>query len=382
MKFVFFVHSLISDWNHGNAHFLRGIVSELIARKHTVESYEPENSWSYRNLIKEYGNDAAESFHKIYPNLKIYQYKPHEIKLEEVLKDADVVIVHEWNDYELVYRIGLQKKTNGSFKLFFHDTHHRAVTDPESISLYDLTNYDGVLAFGEVIRKIYKERCWAENAWTWHEAADTRIFKPLNKQKCGDVVWIGNWGDEERSTELGYFLFKPIKDMNLRGQIYGVRYPSGAIEVLKDSGLEYKGWIPNYKVPEVFSRFKLTIHVPRRPYVEMLPGIPTIRPFEAMACGIPLICSPWEDTEGLFTAGKDYLTAKNGNQMKEYMKMLLNDNEVAEQLVSQGLKTIKEKHTCSHRVDQLLKICAELGMKNTGVKSQTDSIFVNQRGSL
>lgn len=52
-----------------------------------------------------------------------------------------------------------------------------------------------------------------------------------------------------------------------------------------------------------FAQFKVTIHVPRRPYTQALPGIPTIRLFEALACGIPLIGAPWDDVEGLFTPG-------------------------------------------------------------------------------
>ena len=39
----------------------------------------------------------------------------------------------------------------------------------------------------------------------------------------------------------------------------------------------------------MFARYRVTVHVPRRPYVAALPGIPTIRPFEALACGIPLV---------------------------------------------------------------------------------------------
>ncbi|MEH6680305.1 MAG: hypothetical protein V7724_07135 [Sediminicola sp.] len=42
MKIVMLYHSLYSDWNHGNAHFLRGVAKELIKRSHNVEVYEPE----------------------------------------------------------------------------------------------------------------------------------------------------------------------------------------------------------------------------------------------------------------------------------------------------------------------------------------------------
>ena len=46
------------------------------------------------------------------------------------------------------------------------------------------------------------------------------------------------------------------------------------------------------KCRKFLGRFKATVHVPRRPYVKALPGIPTIRVFEALACGIPLDLFP------------------------------------------------------------------------------------------
>jgi spore maturation protein CgeB len=45
VKFVLFYHPLVSDWNHGHAHFLRGIVRELTARGHEVALYEPADGW-------------------------------------------------------------------------------------------------------------------------------------------------------------------------------------------------------------------------------------------------------------------------------------------------------------------------------------------------
>ena len=79
---------------------------------------------------------------------------------------------------------------------------------------YDLTNYDGVLAFGDVIKNIYLVEGWTKHAWTWHEAADTNVFKPLPaKEYEGDFVWIGNWGDDERTKELHEFIIEPIKQL-------------------------------------------------------------------------------------------------------------------------------------------------------------------------
>jgi spore maturation protein CgeB len=100
--------------------------------------------------------------------------------------------------------------------------------------------------------------------------------------------------------------------------------------------------------------------VPRRPYAQMLPGIPTIRPFEALACGIPLISAPWDDCECLFTPGKDFLVARNGAEMKRYLKALLRDEAMARELAGHGRQTILSRHTCTHRADELLAIYAEL----------------------
>lgn len=364
MRVVMFYHSLVSDWNHGNAHFLRGVAAELTRRGHEVIIYEPGDSWSRQNLTAEYGNGPVRDFHDAYPLLSSAQYELDAFDLDAALDGADLVIVHEWNDRELVHRIGQRRATSGGFKLLFHDTHHRAVTDPESMAAYDLSRYDGVLAFGKTIQDIYLSRGWAQRAWTWHEAADTCVFHPIEGvEKTGDLVWIGNWGDEERTAELMEYLVRPVKDLGLKGRAYGVRYPETVVSTLAGAGVEYGGWLPNYRVPEVFARHRVTIHVPRRPYVKALPGIPTIRVFEALACGIPLVCSPWNDAEGLFFPGQDFLVASQGEEMKRHLRALLEDADMAEELAQHGRETVLARHTCAHRVDELLVICQELGLE-------------------
>ena len=70
MRVVMFYHSLLSDWNHGNAHFLRGVATELRARGHDVEVYEPRDAWSLQNLLAEHGEGALEGFRRAYPGLE------------------------------------------------------------------------------------------------------------------------------------------------------------------------------------------------------------------------------------------------------------------------------------------------------------------------
>ncbi|HEU4698794.1 MAG TPA: glycosyltransferase [Gemmatimonadales bacterium] len=364
MRVVMFYHSLLSDWNHGNAHFLRGVVSELLARGHDVVVYEAADAWSVANLVAEHGTAPLERFRTAYPTLESRRYDPATLDLGRALDGADLVLVHEWNDHALVRRIGEHRAGSapaGGYRLLFHDTHHRSVTERDSMAAYDLAHYDGVLAFGELIRRRYLEEGWTGRAWTWHEAADARVFRPIpGEPREGDLVWVGNWGDEERTAELREFLIEPAKRLGLRTRIHGVRYPEHARAMLADAGIEYAGWLPNYEAPRVFARFALTVHVPRRPYVESLPGIPTIRVFEALACGIPLICSPWDDAERLFTPGADYLVARNGREMQDLMATLLAAPDAARRLAEHGRRTILARHTCAHRVDELLAVYDEL----------------------
>jgi spore maturation protein CgeB len=362
MRIVMFYHSLVSDWNHGNAHFLRGVVAELQSRGHSVQVLEPGDSWSRAHLIREQGNQAVEGFRQAYPHLDGRQYTWETLDLNTELEGADLVLVHEWNDPHLVEAIGRHRAAVGGYRLLFHDTHHRSVTERASMAAYRLESYDGVLAFGEVIRQRYLAEGWADRVWTWHEAADTRVFFPRTTmgRDQRDVVWVGNWGDEERTAELEEFLIDPVASLGLSARVYGVRYPVEALTRLAGAGIQYCGWIPNYRVPEVFADHRLTLHIPRRPYVEALPGIPTIRVFEALACGIPLICSPWDDAEYLFSPGVDFLVACNGREMRQQIAWLLHDREAALELARHGRETVLRRHTCGHRVNQLMAIMSEL----------------------
>jgi spore maturation protein CgeB len=366
MRIALFCHSLLSDWNHGNAHFLRGIVSELAARGHAVRVFEPRDAWSVANLVADHGPQALDLARRAFPEITPIRYQPERLELDRALAGCNLVIVHEWNEPGLVQRLGEHRRAGGHYRLLFHDTHHRAATRPEEIRRFDLSGYDGVLAFGEAVRQIYLRQGWAARAFTWHEAADVRRFFPQaregDEEDLGDVAWIGNWGDGERTAELSEFLFEPIRSLGLRASIYGVRYPSEALRLLEASGARYGGWLPNVRVPAVLAGHRFTVHVPRRAYVRHLPGIPTIRPFEALACGAPLVSAPWEDVEGLFTPGKDYLVARSGDEMRVHMKALASDAALRAELGARGRATVLARHTCAHRVDELLAICGELGI--------------------
>jgi spore maturation protein CgeB len=367
LRIRLFAHSWISDWNHGNAHFLRGLARELVHMGHEVRCYEEIGAWSLSNLVREgeAGARAIDSFHETYPELDVRFYQRDDsfpAFLNHELAGADLVIIHEWNEPEVVNEILARKRRLG-FRALFHDTHHRAYTNAKQILRFHLHLFDGVLAFGEAIRRIYLDGFGVARVWTFHEAADVSVFRPLERTKENDVVWIGNWGDEERTEELMEFLVDPAEHLiadHRRVLVHGVRYPEEARDRLQRSGIEYSGYLPNLGAPEVYARSRLALHVPRRQYANGLSGVPTIRVFEVLACGIPLVCAPWTDTEQLFRPNQDYVLARTGSEMSAVLAELLRSESSRRQIALSGLETIRQHHTCRHRAEQLMEICGDI----------------------
>lgn len=371
MRFVFYTHSLVSDWNHGNAHFLRGVMRDLVRRGHETLALEPVDAWSRQNLLKTQGQAAVDRFARDFPELRSEQYGPG-FDHEAALADADVVLVHEWTEPALVERIGRIRRDGAPFTLLFHDTHHRAVSAQEDIAGLLLKDYDGILAFGETLRERYLKAGWGSQVFTWHEAADDTLFHPHpGIEREQDLIWIGNWGDNERTAEISEFLIEPAASLGLSGTVRGVRYPDEAVAAVRRAGLSYGGWIANADAPEAFARHKVTLHIPRRPYVQSLPGIPTIRVFEALAAGIPLLSAPWNDAEGLFRPGQDFLFARNGEEMQRLLHEVTTDPDLARSLAASGLETILARHTCRHRVDELLAVLGQVGSAQVTRQLQT-----------
>ena len=105
--------------------------------------------------------------------------------------------------------------------------------------------------------------------------------------------------------------------------------------------------------------------------MRLLPGIPTIRVFEALACGIPLVSAPWSDAEGLFPDGA-YLSVAEGSQMMRALRSVREDREMSAAMVTTGLKTIRQHHTCRHRAEQLVGIVADIRGSSLQSQSQHD----------
>ena len=133
-----------------------------------------------QNLVAEHGEAPLADFARAYPMLQSTPLRQRRRSTSTPRSTAPTSCsCTSGTTTRWCARIGAHRRDGGSYRLLFHDTHHRCVTEPAAMAAYDLRHYDGVLAFGEVIRDLYLRTRLGRRAWTWHEAADTRVFRPL-----------------------------------------------------------------------------------------------------------------------------------------------------------------------------------------------------------
>ena len=207
-----------------------------------------------------------------------------------------------------------------SHLLLFHDTHHRAVERPAGDPRVRSSGYDGVLAFGETLAEVYRR-------WGWGDArldlARGGRHAPASIRRATEGAARRAWsGSATGATASGPrrledFLLAPgarrrPAARHLRRALSATRRKA----MLARYGARYRGWLPNAaRARSIRARIWPPCTCRAAPTSTILPGIPTIRVFEALACGIPLVSRAVGRQRGLFAPGEDYLVARDGAEM-------------------------------------------------------------------
>lgn len=316
MKISFLNPSLATG--QSGARFVHGVIAELGELGHSVDALEPTRDQTAAELVAG-------------------------------LDDPDLVVVHDSSPPELVGEIGSHHRRRDDYRLLLHATDRAAETN--GIDTLDLSGYDGILAGEEAIRHDYLDAGW-ERAWTWHEAADTRIFHPLPAiEPEADLISFASWADGARGAALRNLLLRPARQLRLRGAVHGPPAPRSARLRLRLAGLRHGPPVSDHAIPELFARHRLTVQIPSQPT--------PISPVEALACGIPLIAAPGGD-DGLFRPEQDYLVARDCAETREAMQAIIELPDFAAELGQRGLESVRAGHTCAHRAQELLEISGVL----------------------
>jgi spore maturation protein CgeB len=352
MKIILFCPSFTSCWNHGNRHFLRGVARVLVGRGHQVVVYEPEDDWSRLNALGSGAGTIGECA-ALVPGVAVHPYQLPTLDLDQALDGADIVIAHDQNDPDLIIGIGKRRLAGGRFELLFHDTHHSAAM-PDELDRFDLDNFDAILVSGNGLRQAYARRGWGRRAATWHAAADTALCRPQHvAEQDTDVIWIGSHDNDATDDQIDRFLIQPVSALGLRARIYDARCPQLLHAQPSGQDITYGGWLLDQSVPVALAHARAVIGIAQPASPTALAGVPTQAMFEALACGTPLIMASWEDSERLFHAGS-FLTVGDSDETAAALDLLLEDRDLAAEMANVGRCSVLARHTCEHRVDELL----------------------------
>jgi hypothetical protein len=282
---------------------------------------------------------------------------PMPISPNWLVEHAELVIVHEWNEPELIARLGTIRKRGAPFRLLFHDTHHRAVSAPEEMRAYDLS---GLTACSPLAKHWPRSIAAGAGAMTYTSgtrpptcaASTRRRRKAPAKVSCGSAIGaMANAPPSSPEFPAGAGTVSRARAGHLRRALSAVRrwrrWSATAPAIA--AGRPTRSAPDDLRAPSWRPSTSPAGTTPKR-----LPGIPTIRVFEALACGIPLLCAPWDDAEGLFRPGTDYLIARDGAQMSAHLEALSLDPAMRADLATNGFETIRTRHTCAHRVRRIV----------------------------
>ena len=136
MRIVYFTHSLSSCWNHGNAHFLRGVLRELRRRGHEVVAFEPPAPGAWPTCCADHGEAGLGRLSRRLSRTRLDIEFDDDLDLDGTLStDATSSSCTNGTSPRWSPRSAHLRRRGARFTLLFHDTHHRAVSDPEAIRL-------------------------------------------------------------------------------------------------------------------------------------------------------------------------------------------------------------------------------------------------------
>ena len=350
MKIALFCQSIISDYNLDAIPFLRGVITELQSRGHETQVFETRDNVAYLSALKECGKTAISEFKRYYPDIITSFYQSSVAEIAEIVRDVDLVLVHSSADTDTIKLLAEIKK-KFSYALVFYDTSN-AVRLQNNEVVQELENYNLILASSSSLARVYKTLNINNNIFVWHLGADTKIYQPRFGKKDTEVVLFANITEETDLAAVEEFFIEPVRYLRVKAKIFGCKAGKPLKQLIAKSAIKHEGWVPSFKTPLLYPNYITSIYLPA------LNDAPSAHLFHALACGSPLLSAVWEDNDALFNKGREFLWAKDGYEMKHYILEMMNST-LKEVIVSHGIRSINNRHSCKHRVNELEKILVE-----------------------
>ncbi|HWQ93748.1 MAG TPA: glycosyltransferase [Clostridia bacterium] len=344
MRFVFLGLSITSSWGNGHATTYRGLVRELTTRGHEVLFLERNLEWyaANRDLPKPpYGRTALYSSVRDLKN-----------RFASEIRNADVVIVGSYVPDGATIGEWVNRIADGATAFYDIDTPVTIARltrgDLDYLTAGLVRKYQLYLSFtGGPMLDLIERRYGSPMARPLYCSVDTTLYYPEPRERKWDLGYMGTYSDD-RQPALDELLLKPARHWSQgRFVVAGPQYPKS---------IRWPGNVKRYthlspaKHRAFYNGQKFTLNITRANMIEAGHS-PSVRLFEAAACGTPIISDYWEGLETFFEPKEDILIARSSEECLYYL-VGLNESE-RRALGERARARVLAKHTAKHRAREL-----------------------------
>ncbi|MCA1710146.1 MAG: glycosyltransferase [Actinobacteria bacterium] len=344
MRIVVLGLSITSSWGNGHATNFRGLVQALDARGHDVLFLERDVPWYA---------DNRDLPHPPYGRTFLYG------SLDELrstygsrVADADLVVVGSYVPDGIEVGTWVQATACGLKAFYDIDTPVTLAAlergDCAYLSRELVPGYDLYLSFtgGPTLQRI-EQQYGSPRARAFYCLVDPAAYLPADVDRTWDLGYLGTWS-ADRQPKVDALLVAPARHRpQARFVVAGPQYPD---DIAWPHNVERIDHLPPAEHPGFYNAQRLTLNVTRADMVTA-GWSPSVRLFEAAACGVPVVSDWWEGLEAFFQPGKEILVARTPEEVLEHMANT--DDERRAELGAAARARVLADHTSEHRAIEL-----------------------------
>lgn len=345
MKIVFIGLTISSTWGNGHATTYRALLKGLSRKGADVHFLERIKPW-YANNVDFSGNgDYKISFYDSVSEL--------EQNYGAEIENANMVVVGSYTpDCPEVSRL-VFAKAKGVKAFYDIDT---PVTldklknrDYEYLRPEMIPEFDLYLSFaGGRTLEILEEKYGSPAARALYCSVDPELYFPVEMKKIWHLGYLGTYSPD-RQPALEQLLLEPAAVVtNKKFVVAGPGYPDSVAWPANVQRIDHLGSDQHLSF---YNRQHLTLNITRKAMKE-LGHSPSVRLFEAAACGVPVISDYWDGLDELFEFGKEIFVADDAAEVIDLLKTAT--PETCLQMGEAARKRILANHTATHRAEELL----------------------------
>lgn len=342
--------SITSSWGNGHASTWRALVRELARRGHRVLSLEPDVPWyaAERDLP---GPPWGTT--RLYRDLDELR-----AAWTGAVRAADLVVVGSYVPEGVAVGRWVLESARGVRAFYDIDTPVTLAKlarsdhdhlDPELVRAFDLyLSFSGGRAL-----EVLERQHGAALARPLYCSVDPAVHRPVPGRERWLLGHLGTWSPD-RQPALERLLLEPARRRPERGfAVAGPQYPPGTAWPANVERIEH---VAPGDHAAFFAAQRFTLNVTRAAMVA-LGTSPSVRLFEAAACGVPVISDRWEGFEAFFTPGEEGFVADGPEDVLRILDA--HGPEAARRVGEAARRRILAAHTAEHRVNELLRWYAE-----------------------